>query len=299
MSSVKTTTILFHQISLRNMIEGSQKADLLQYIDDKCHCKILDDIYEPYQKNTVKFQENGPVLIQTITNGKKYWMFITDRFSSKYEIFLIEKFLKRQYPTPKILVITEFFEGFSENTEILFECELIDLKFSVNELLHQEEQINHKNDENSKLIEKDIKNSSEPLLLLLSDILLVNGESFRRTNPLKRMVYIHKFWENAKMIREQEMTLQIKKLFTRDNSIWISNFCRKQSYKIIGLVFYFCKKTDDKDYYETPMFFYDRRNCLYRVIKFTKKKHENHQKNFKSINNKENQILSKNLYFKK
>ena len=260
-SNVQTTTILFHQKNVRNMIEREQKLDLLQYIYDVCKKKILDTTYQKYTKHAPQFSDNGPTLIQLLPDGRPYWLFVTNRFSlttDDYEIFLIEKFLKPQYPTPKVLVLTDFFRGFPMNTEILLECFMVDLKFSKNDLFYNK----------SSPVSGEIKDF--PLLLLLSDILLMNGISLSDSNPFKRMLDMYDICQNIECTRSDDMIIQIQRLFTRMNSIKMSQFVTKLPYEIKGLLFFFCKKKEAeengiKSNYELPMIFHDLHKALYRI----------------------------------
>ena len=231
-------------------------------------------------KHASQFSENGPTLIQLLPDGRPYWLFVSNRFSSNtnhYEIFLIEKFLKPQYPTPKVLVVTDFFRGFPINTEILLECFMVDLKFSKNDLFYNNNEAMQGSEE-----------KNPPLLLLLSDILLMNGISLSDSNPFKRMLDMYEICQNIQCIRNNDMIVQIQRLFTRMNSIKISRFVTKLPYKIKGLIFFFCKKKEAernemKSNYELPMIFYDLHQSLYKIPKLKTNRNRNDMEQFKSI----------------
>lgn len=189
-----------------NLKNDREKSDILDKLLNDYNVNF-DDNNLIYSDKILKFILNYEHFVTTITNGNKYWLYLTKFKNTNYSI-LIDKKIQKGHRFPKMIIVNYRFKDELYN-DTLFKCELI----------------------------RDKKNNWK---LIIDDIDVYKGKNIMRKNYIDKIKLIYSILDK-KYINDDLLevcSICVKKIFTYEQlDHMIDNFIENCKYKIIGLSF--------------------------------------------------------------
>ena len=189
-----------------NLKNDREKSDILDILINDYNINFNDNslIYSDKILNFILKYEH---LVSTITNGNKYWLYLTKFKNTNYSI-LIDKKIQKGHRFPKMVIVNYRFDN-KLYSDTLFSGELI----------------------------KDNNNNWH---FLLENIVVHQGKKINKKSLIDRIKLIYTILNNS-FINDDNLqicTIGVKRLFTYDQlDNMIDNFIKNCSYKILGISF--------------------------------------------------------------
>jgi len=204
---MEVSEINFCNINAFNVKNNREKSDILKKIYTKYRLNIADKSHKMFtQRHLTTFKSNEH-LVSTITQGNKYWLFLTKINNENYSLFIDNK-ITDKHILPKIIIVNFRFSN-DLFTDTLFEGELV-------------------------------RDKNNQWLFILTDLLIYKAQLYHPKNIIDKISLMYEIMKTMFIndMNIQPCFIQIKKHFTyKDLKYLVDEYIPKLQYKILGVIF--------------------------------------------------------------